>query len=82
MHSPVPNKPVPIITPKKETKPFDFYQAIKQVHKGKKVSRLAWEDKNEYALMHNEFLSIHTKGKTHQWAVHETDMIADDWFII
>lgn len=59
-----------------------FPQAIEKIMAGKKLSRKGWEDKEEYAYVKNEWLTIHTKGADHTWQVHETDMVADDWFIV
>lgn len=59
-----------------------FPQALNKVIDGKTITRVEWEDKEEYGLLRNSFLEIHTKGKFHQWIVSEGDLIAIDWYVL
>jgi len=59
-----------------------FGDAIGEILNKKKVSRVEWNDTQEYGFLKDEFLCIHTKGKDHRWIVSEADMIATDWVII
>lgn len=57
-----------------------FAQAIDLMLDGKRVSRIAWNSKEEYGFLGIDgYMWIHTKGEDHQWGVHKTDIEADDW---
>lgn len=55
---------------------------MQAVINGKRVTRLEWESTEDYGLLKDGFLTIHTKGAFHQWIVSEADMIAEDWIIL
>ncbi len=59
-----------------------FPLAIRLIIIGKKVRRLEWSDPEEYALLKENFLTIHRGDKFHTWIVSEGDMLAIDWVII
>lgn len=67
---------------KKKVNSLTFYQALEQAYEGHRVTRLDWNDENEYGFMLNNFLSIHTKGQDHTWIISYQDMIANDWVIV
>jgi hypothetical protein len=68
--------------PEKILQVMDFYTALKELAKGKKIAREEWEDKTEHCFMRNEQLHIHRGGQDHTWIVQEADMVADDWILI
>ena len=74
--SPVP-KPI-------EAKPITmtFGNAMGEILNKKKITRVEWNDPEEYGFMKDEFLAIHTKGKDNRWLVSEADMISVDWIVI
>lgn len=61
---------------------MSFSEAIAVITLGGKMTRIDWNDKEEYGFLKNEYLHIHTKGKAHQWLVSESDMKATDWFVL
>ena len=86
--SPLPN------SPKKEEKKalLNFYDALKEVVNGKKITRIDWQDSNIYAFMQkygeHDILHIRTEAekegtyKVHQWVVALQDMVAEDWVVL
>jgi hypothetical protein len=74
MTSPVPavSKPITI----------SFSDAMGEVVNKKKITRVEWDNPEEYGLLKNEYLIIHTKGADHKWLVSEADMMATDWLVI
>lgn len=75
--------------PPKQQKPEEgaismtFYAALPFILEGKHITRIAWNDENEYGFIGpDRYIWIHTKGQDHQWAIHESDMIANDWILI
>lgn len=76
------NKSPVIPTSKPNYITMSFPEAIKAVMEGKKISRVEWNDPNEYGLLKNAYLTIHTKGKDHQWIVSDGDMKSIDWIVL
>ena len=70
--------PKPIESVKETT--MDFPDAMREVIKGNKVTRLSWGNK-DYGHLKNGWLSIYTKGNHHTWLVNDGDMEANDWVI-
>ena len=75
---------------KKKTSPqkvkldvFSFDEAIKQVILNKKISRVEWDNKNEYGYLKDSWLTIHKPdGTDYVWTVSDGDVLATDWFLI
>lgn len=61
---------------------LDFYDAIKAIADGKKVTRLEWSSNEEFCFMKDERLMIHTKGEDHLWIVSKGDISNSDWTIL
>ena len=74
------NNTSPII--KKMTPFMTFPEAMAKVIAGYKVTRLEWNDENEYGIRKDTLLQIHTKGKFHQWVISESDMFNNDWLVV
>lgn len=71
--------------PKKEKKAevqMTFSQALHAVLAHKKVTRLDWNNPQEYLLMQDNFLRIHKEGLIHNLIVSEGDMLGIDWVIV
>lgn len=60
-----------------------FYAALPLILEGKRITRIAWNSDEEYGFIGpDRNIWIHTKGEDHQWGIHETDMIANDWIVV
>lgn len=59
-----------------------FYEALEEVMKGKKITRVEWKNKDTYGLLVNGHLSLHMNRETYDWIVTDGDMTATDWFIL
>ena len=74
------------MTPTTSSKELTFDQAIRQVMDNKRITRASWEDKREYCLLHEGFLSIHKSGesadKLRPWLVNDGDLLAIDWIVL
>jgi hypothetical protein len=66
---------------KKEEYPvvMGFYGAILSIVDGKKITKLEWDNKEEYGFMKDEILSIHRNGKDHGWLVSLADVSGEDY---
>lgn len=67
---------------KQDKKTMDFIEAVRQISKGRKVTRLEWEDKEVYGVSRDGYLVIHRDGRDHQWVVSDGDLYAEDWVVI
>lgn len=65
-------------------KGMSFGEAIDKILNGKRVTRIEWNDKEEYGYLDGEDLSIHHKGDDthHIWRVRIVDMSAKDYIEI
>lgn len=62
---------------------FDFYQALKFVEGGKRITRIDWGSDGWYGFLDKELLKLHTpEGIVHNWIVNLGDMIAEDWVVL
>ena len=77
-HSPIPTK-VPVI-PSIEL--LSFFDALKEVLKGNKITRASWEPQLCYGLLNNGILTIFVKGSFHSWTVSDGDLEGEDWVVI
>ena len=68
--------------PAKEIVQYSFMDAIRQVLLGKRITRIAWADNQEFGLLKDTYLTIHTKGEYHQWIINDGDLGAIDWIIL
>lgn len=88
MTSPIPNpKPFKtiLVDDVQELSPsrqYNFYEALKHMVEGKKITRIEWNSQEEYGFMKDGIVKIHTRGNDHTWVISEADAIAEDWIII
>lgn len=60
---------------------MSFLDALEKIQDGKFVARVSWGNE-DYCFMKDEYLSIFTKGKEHQWIISLGDMEGQDWVIV
>jgi len=65
--------------PKPDEALMDFSVAIGEVMKGHKITRKSWNDVNEYGVLADGWLTIHTKGVFNKWLVNSGDLEGIDW---
>lgn len=80
--------PVPTIR-REEKKPLlSFYEALKAVAEGKRITRVDWQDASLFGFLgtykeDHKVLFIRTDDhKDHTWLIAQADMIAEDWFVL
>lgn len=73
-----------VTSPKPVKAPVElsFPDALREVLNTRKITRTSWNNPNEFGLLQDSYLTIHTKGKYHQWLVNDGDMEANDWVVI
>jgi len=49
---------------------------------GQMITRVEWGSSDEYGVMKNERLIIHTRGEDHIWEVSAGDLLAEDWAVV
>ena len=64
----------------KGEKPVDFYEALRLMAMGVRVTKLSWGNPGTYGLMQNAFLTLH-KAETgdHTWTISEGDLLGTDY---
>ena len=62
---------------------LDFYDAIKEVMKGNKITREEWQKNDVYCFMNVSRLSIkYPNTKIQDWIISDGDILGDDWKIV
>ncbi len=62
---------------------LSFYDALKVVTDGKKITKIEWENPEIYGFLDGEILKLHKDdGKNYQWIVSEGDLIGNDWIVL
>lgn len=75
--------PSPTISSIKAKKTMDFYDALREVSDGKKVTRLSWQNPNLCVFMHKEFLCHQrSDGSINGLALHRLDIEGIDWVVV
>ena len=72
--------PVPIIAGKANT--LDFYEALKQIAAGKKITKLEWGNNMVYGVLKNGVVSIFDGKEWHTWAVNDGDLAGKDFIVL
>ncbi len=61
---------------------FTFPQAMEAIVSGRKITRKSWTSVDEYGILADGWLTIHTQGQFHQWLVNDGDLFSTDWLVI
>lgn len=61
---------------------MNFFDALKEVVSGRRITRIEWGDASVYGFLHGEWLCIRKDGKIHRWMVNDGDMLAEDWITL
>ncbi len=73
-------KPTKILA---EITKLNFFDALKEVAEGKKITRIEWNNIKIYGFLNQDILSLHKKdGKNYQWIINEGDLLAEDWVVL
>ncbi len=71
---------------KEEEKKLSFFEALKAVKEGKKITKLEWNDKQVYGFLYNNnnnILCLHQKnGEINSWILNDGDLLGNDWIIL
>ena len=60
----------------------NFFGALMDMVAGKKITKVEWDNVEEYGFMKDEILHIHRNGKDHGWLVSRADIEGEDFFAI
>ena len=71
--------PIPRMEGKSIT--MDFPDAIKEIMKGNKVTRISWANK-DYGFLKDEWLTIFRESKFHVWLISAGDLEGQDWIVV
>ena len=71
----------PIIKPQK-AEHLDFYEAIKKMVDGHKLTKIEWEDMTTYGYLRNGVLTLHKGDTDYQWIVSDGDINGTDWIVL
>ena len=61
---------------------MDFFDAMKMLADGKKITRIAWETEKTYGVLQDGYVCIMRDGKTHTWTINDGDLMGIDWVLV
>lgn len=71
-----------IVAPKR----LNFYDALREMVKGNKVTRDEWDERRNYYLIKDGLLSLHKMGEAdevcHPFALTDRDITSEDWYVL
>lgn len=73
--------PVPQ-TVKQNKVEMPFYDAVRCMIEGAKVTRVEWNNEEEYGHMKDGFVMIHMKDHDYKWVISDGDYLAIDWTLV
>lgn len=63
--------------------PMKFPEAMREVIKGNRITKLEWNDTNAYASLLHGYLKLRKgDGTLHNWIVSDGDMLGEDWVVV
>ena len=68
----------PSVSPNKT---MTFSAAMAFVAVGKMITKLEWDNPDDYGMLRNDWLMIHRGGKWHRWLLNDGDIMGDDWIL-
>jgi|SaaInlLV_10m_DNA_2_1039722.scaffolds.fasta_scaffold00542_25 hypothetical protein len=74
--------PVPTIKKEEYEDEVDFFEAMKAVVDGKRVTKAEWEDIHQCVYLADEYLKIHIDNKVSNFTVRLPDMLGEDWIVL
>ena len=60
---------------------MDFPSALGFVIKGRRITKLEWNDKDSYGMMRGGFLMLYRNGEWYRWILSDGDLLGQDWVI-
>lgn len=62
---------------------LNFYDALREVMDGKKITKEEWNNPEYYGVLDNTFLKLHKPdGKLYSWILNDGDINGTDYVII
>lgn len=61
---------------------LDFVGAIKAITEGKSITKMEWNSKEDYCLMKDGYLMVHSSTGFHTWLIRDVDVAGKDWIVI
>lgn len=59
-----------------------FFDALKEVAEGKRITKLEWADKNTYGILTDGHLKIMLNDGLKDWIISDGDLNGTDWIIL
>lgn len=61
---------------------LDFFDAVRAISVGEKVTRIEWKNASEYCFIHANVLHIHRNNTDHVWQISLGDIEGEDWIVL
>ena len=80
----VAQSPLPEVTPDavKELQFLNFYDAMREVVDGKRITKAEWKDENTYGLLSDAVLKINIDGEVKNWIIGDGDLLGLDFYVL
>jgi len=61
---------------------INFFDALKAVLEGKKITKMEWNNPRIYGALENGTLMLHKEDSLHTWVISDGDMKGEDWIVL
>lgn len=61
---------------------IDFFEAMRAVIDGERVTKAEWENTHKYIYLADEYLRIHKDNNVYNFTIRLPDMLGEDYIII
>jgi hypothetical protein len=61
---------------------LDFFDALKQLAAGKRITRLEWDNKMIYGVLKDGMVLMHKENEWHTWVINDGDLMGKDWIVL
>lgn len=81
----MPKAPQAVSPTKKKEKPseVDFYEALKEIMKGKSVTKLEWGNRNIYGILKDGHIMLHkADNRYYDWILTDGDVYGEDFIVL
>jgi len=74
--------PVPEYVETKHPNEMSFFDAMREIQNGRRVTRREWNTNNTFGLLRADTLHICLEGAYHKWIITSGDIAGIDWVVL
>jgi hypothetical protein len=61
---------------------LDFPSALKEVIAGHRITKLEWDNPNDFGMLKDGFLMLYRDREWSAWLLNDGDLMGKDWIVL